>query len=137
MYQSVNDLYKKYTDEEYKQLQEKFDKGRKIKFEGDIKIKSLGDILDHLFGAPAHSYKITKTTYSRGGHQCDAGRSRSLEDIYKMSRYYELGLSLKQVHSGINKALENGLYKNYCPTVKKVVHCKGYMIKKTFNEILT
>ena len=145
MFEKEEKLYKPYTNKELKELQIRFDNIKaNIKFRDNIKIECLADILDNLFlverGKNCQLIRDSRepTYYKNNREQCCHGRLRSIEDIYRISKNYGLGLSLKQVYDTINKlSRENVLNKSYCGTVKKIVHGKKVTTNfKSFKQVL-
>lgn len=106
--------------ENIKDLELYYSKARKIKFENNIEIKSIKDIKYNLFD------KERKTTYTRGGHHCNKGRSRSFDDFFLLSKFYFPEKKLKEIVSLFIKdekeKLENEepcITYRYCPNIRK------------------
>lgn len=97
-----------------KDLENYYNKVRKIKFTDEIVVEKLEDIFE----------KISKynTFYVRGGHQCSSYRNRSIDDIIRMSKFYFPKLKAKKI---IESYLEFKKGKKIitfkCPHIRKFV----------------
>lgn len=125
MYQKPGEAYKKFTDEELMTYQKIFDKkGRKIiRFPDEFVVNSLEDVFNHLYGPIK-----TSSVYNKGKQHCYIGAARSVEDVYKIAKYYLPNVTVKDVYKAfeyLQLPHDNHnimVQKSYCHTVKKVVH---------------
>lgn len=63
--------------------------------------------------------------------QCGQGRSRSVEDIFRVAKFYNPNITLKQVNNGVIKLYGKNLSYHFCNTVKRYVHTAMYLKNKT------
>lgn len=109
-YSSTKDKIK----EKQKELNKKF---TPIKFVRD-KPKTLADILYKLIS------QKSKTVYTEVfEEQCDAQRSRSIEDAYLVCKYYIPKINLRTVVSALKELEAKEIIRaSFCSTVRRVVH---------------
>lgn len=109
----------------------KYSKGLPLGFPEDIKIKSLGDIIYNLFFS--ENRKNTEYKYKYTTRKQITGSARSIEDCFKIAKYYFPKITYKQVQDAVECYYFNydgkrrmddtpKLRNSYCTTVKRIVH---------------
>lgn len=80
-------------------LEEYFSTCRKIKFSNEIQINSLDDIFDNLYGkyGSTSGLEQKETFYTKGGFHCEAGRYRSINDFFKLVKFYFRDKTVKDI----------------------------------------
>lgn len=110
-------------------LEEYYNKVRKIKFRDDVEITSIEDIYNNLFGYKGGSnFNQKDTVYKNGAIHCSVkwyGRNRSFDDFFNLCKSYFPKITLKEISLFLidkEKTLaENGkkLCINYCSVIRK------------------
>ena len=95
---------------------------RKIKFRKDTEVpKSIRSILKRILDYQDGGSEAT--VYAREGHHCHKDKSRSLDDVIKICKYYFPNHTIKQIIKSIlkyQKTFEKDFYFSYCPNIRKV-----------------
>lgn len=102
-----------------------YTKCRKIKFRDNLRITSTTQI----FNLMTRGTHITTypTFYTRGAVHCNQGRSRSLDDIIKVCKFYFSNHKVEDIITKLSKYDKkkadnqghSGLYFRYCPSIRK------------------
>jgi hypothetical protein len=103
-------------------LEDYYNTCRKIKFRNDTEVpKSIRSILKRILDY--QDGESEATVFSREGHHCHKDKSRSLDDIIRLCKYYFPKHTVKQVIKGIldyQKTFANNFYFEWCPNIRKV-----------------
>ena len=101
-------------------LEEYYNKCRKIKFaEETEEPKNALQVIKRLLNYEGDS---ERTVFTRGGHNCDPYKYRSLDDVIKIVKYYYPKKKIKDIIKTILKyqsSFEDGFYFGYCPNIRK------------------
>ncbi len=68
--------------------------------------------------------------------QCGKKRLRSIEDIFRIAKYYKPSITLSEVHKGVKSLYSDCVTYSYCCTVHRFVHRKKN-VTKTVNDYRT
>jgi len=94
---------------------------RKIKFRKDTEVpKTIRSILKRILDY--QDGESEATVFSREGHHCHKNKSRSLDDIIRICKYYFPKHTVKQIIKGILDYQDTFDYKFYfgwCPNIRK------------------
>ena len=100
---------------------------RKIKFKIENKTKkySLKNIFKKMCKIEQHN--PSATVYMKGGHHCEYGKVRSLDDILKLAKYYNPKKTVKEIIIELTKYKNGKLNYMYCHNIRKYnFHGIGY-----------
>lgn len=101
-------------------LEEYYNKCRKIKFvEGTDKPKNTLQVIKRILDYDGSS---ERTVFTRGGHNCYVDKSRSLDDIIKIVKYYYPKKTIKDIIAAIlkyQKSFDYNFCFAYCPNIRK------------------
>lgn len=101
-------------------LEEYYNKCRKIKFaEGTPKPKNTLQVIKRVLGYDGDS---ERTVFTRGGHNCNYNKFRSLDDVIKIVKYYYPKKKIKDIIGAIlkyQKSFDYNFYFGYCPNIRK------------------
>lgn len=115
-------------------LENYYNKCRKIKFiEGTEEPNSVLQVIQRVLDYENDS---ESTVFTRGGHNCFADKSRSLDDVIKIVKYYYPKKSIKDVIKTIlkyQKSLEDNFHFGWCPDIKKT-NFRGYGRYSSFGD---
>ena len=100
-------------------IQKYYDKVRKIKILGQEEKISLTDVFYRVIVAQE------ATTFTRGGHQCEKLKARSLDDYFKIAKFYHPEAKVEEMFEPIvtyyNAPYDGGIRRHfgYCPNIRK------------------
>lgn len=97
-----------------------YNKCRKIKFaEGLEEPTSTKQVIQRVLDYEGAS---ERTIFIRGGYNCDYDKSRSLDDVIKIVKYYYPKKKIKDIIGAIlkyQKSFDYNFYFGYCPNIRK------------------
>lgn len=111
-----------------KEFEEASKNWRRYKLQDDIHPHSLSEVIYHMI------IRQQPTFGPRGGYHCSGNRRRSIEDVFKVCKFYKDNITLTQVKKAVDRLTE--LYKisrSYCSVVRKFVH---YPNSLTLSQLL-
>jgi hypothetical protein len=116
---------------------------RKIKFNNEIKIESLNDIYDSLFFKKYFPAENLPTYYMKGSQHCVAGRARSVDDFFRISKFYFPKMNIKTMiiflkvkheeHLSNDKVMRLG----YCHVIRKYNFHGLTVVRSYYENILS
>ena len=94
---------------------------RKIKFKKDTQVpKTIRSILKRVLDYQNGDSEAT--VYAREGNHCNYGKSRSLDDVIRICKYYFPNHTIKQIIKSILKyqsTFNYNFYFGWCPNIRK------------------
>jgi hypothetical protein len=120
------------------QIQKNSARWKKTKLRGK-KPKDLAELISRIIADKEETVYVLKDGSEKT--QCTRGRCRSVEDVYRVAKYYKPDITLKEVLLAVKSLYGKYVSNHYCSTVRRIVHNssslynKGDEFRKTIDKL--